>query len=217
MTDVDVYWSFRSPYSYLATPELERLADEFDVAVNLRVVLPIAVRTKETVFDPKNRKPAQYIMLDSARRAEFLGLPLSFPPSPDPVVQDYATFEVAEEQPYIFRLCKLGVEAQRQGKGIEFAARVSRVILGGTKDWDQGDHLKNAAAAAGLDLDLMDRAIADGDHLAEIEQNQKDLDASGHWGVPTMVVRGEPFFGQDRIETLRWRLDKYGLRKPSSN
>ena len=116
-----------------------------------------------------------------------------------------------------FGLCKLGVEAQRQGKGIEFAARVSRVILGGTKDWDKGDHLKNAAAAAGLDLDLMDRAIADGDHLAEIEQNQKDLDASGHWGVPTMVVRGEPFFGQDRIETLRWRLDKYGLRKPSSN
>ena len=217
MTDVDVYWSFRSPYSYLATPELLRLSDDFDVNVNLCVVLPIAVRTKETVFDPENRKPALYIMMDSARRAEFLGLPFSFPPTPDPVVQDYATFEVADEQPYIFRLCKLGVEAQRQGRGVEFAAHVSRVILGGTKDWDKGDHLKNAAAAAGLNLDQMDHAIARGDHLAEIEKNQRDLDASGHWGVPTMVVRGEPFFGQDRIETLRWRLETYGLRKPSAN
>jgi 2-hydroxychromene-2-carboxylate isomerase len=42
--DVDVFWSFRSPYSYLATPRLVRLAAEYDVAVNVRVVLPIAVR-----------------------------------------------------------------------------------------------------------------------------------------------------------------------------
>ncbi|CAA0121204.1 Uncharacterised protein [Halioglobus japonicus] len=31
-----------------------------------------------------------------------------------------------------------------------------------------------------------------------------------------MVVRGEPFFGQDRVETLRWRLDQFGLAKPQA-
>jgi hypothetical protein len=41
---VDVFWSFRSPYSYLATPRLVRLAAEYDVDVNVRAVLPIAVR-----------------------------------------------------------------------------------------------------------------------------------------------------------------------------
>ena len=70
-----------------------------------------------------------------------------------------------------------------------------------------------SAASAGLDLSELDSAIAEGDHLAEIEQNQQALDAAGHWGVPTMVLRGEPFFGQDRIDTLRWRLDQYGLGK----
>ena len=40
----DVFWSFRSPYSYLATPRLVRLVSEYDVEVNVRVVLPIAVR-----------------------------------------------------------------------------------------------------------------------------------------------------------------------------
>ena len=59
----------------------------------------------------------------------------------------------------------------------------------------------------------MENAIADGDHRAEIENNQKMLDDAGHWGVPTLVFEGEPFFGQDRIETLRWRLDQLDLRK----
>lgn len=104
-------------------------------------------------------------------------------------------------------------EAQRRGKGLDLAAAVSPLIMGGTDHWDQGDHLAEAVASAGLDLAELDAAISGGDHLAEIEQNQQTLDAAGHWGVPTMVVRNEPFFGQDRIDTLRWRLDQYGLKK----
>ena len=209
---IDVYWSFRSPYSYLATPGLLQLKEDFDVDVNLRVVLPIAVRSKAALFDPSNMKPVMYILMDSFRRAEFLGLPFAFP-QPDPIVQNRQTFEVAEEQPYIFKLSQLGVEAQRQGKGIEFAANVSHHIWGGTKNWDEADHLSNAAAKAGLDLAAMEKAIADGSHLEEVEANQDALDKAGHWGVPTMVVRGEPFFGQDRIDTLRWRLEKLGVAK----
>lgn len=212
---VEVYWSFRSPYSYLATPELLQLKEDFNVDVNLRVVLPIAVRSKKALFDPSNMKPVMYILMDSARRAEFLGLPLAFP-NPDPVVQNRETFEVAEEQPYILRLSALGVEAQRQGKGMDFAANVSRHVWGGTENWDQGEHLSRAAAEAGLDLSQMEKAIEGGNHLEEVEANQKALDGAGHWGVPTMVVRGEPFFGQDRIDTLRWRLEKLGLGRAKS-
>lgn len=210
---VDVFWSFRSPYSYLATPDLMRLRDDYDVEVKLRVVLPLALRNPDAVFDPSNKKPALYIGLDSRRRAEFLGLPFVFPPKPDPIVQEFPSFKVAEEQPYIYRLSKLGVEAERRGKGIDLAAKVSHLIFSGTEGWDQGDHLENAVAAAGLDLAELEAAIANGNHMEEIERNHEALEAAGHWGVPTMVVRGEPFFGQDRIETLRWRLDQYGLAR----
>ena len=213
MEPVDVYWSFRSPYSYLVTPDLEKLVEDYDVDVKLRVVLPIAVRAKKALFDASNRKPAMYIVMDSLRRAQFLGMPLSFPPKPDPVTQDFETFQVAEDQSRIMRLSKLGVEAQRQGKGLAFAKEVSHIVFGGKDGWDQGDHLSNAAHAAGLDLSNMDQAIEGGDHLEEVERNHEGLEDAGHWGVPTMVVRGEPFFGQDRIDTLRWRLDQYGLRR----
>ena len=54
----------------------------------------------------------------------------------------------------------------------------------------------------------MEKAIAGYDPMEEIEANHAALEEAGHWGVPTMVFEGEPFFGQDRIDTLRWRLDK---------
>lgn len=212
---VDVYWSFRSPYSYLVTPDLLALKADFDVDVQLRVVLPLAMRNPSAVFDPSNRKPARYIMLDWQRRAEFLGMSACWP-NPDPVVQDKETFRIADQQPYIHRLSALGVEARRRGRGIEFAREVSHLLFGGQALWHQGDHLHRAAAVAGLDLDDMERATETGDHLAEVEINHASLDAAGHWGVPTMVLRDEPFFGQDRIDTLRWRLDQLGLGKKAA-
>jgi 2-hydroxychromene-2-carboxylate isomerase len=211
---VDVYWSFRSPYSYLATPDMRRLRDDYAVTVNLRPVLPLAVRSP-SFFSPENARRARYILLDWVRRAEFLGIPHAWP-NPDPVVQDLDTLEIAEHQPYIHRLTRLGVEAQRRGRGIDFAAEVSGVIFGGTKDWHLGSHLADAASRAGLDLDAMDAALAGGDHATEIESNQEALQESGHWGVPTYVFEGEPFFGQDRVDTLRWRLDGHGLRRAAT-
>ena len=135
-------------------------------------------------------------------------------PSPDPIVQDMKTYAIAVEQPYIHRLTRLGVEAQRRGRGIAFAYEVSHLIFGGTRDWHLGDHLAQAAQRAGLELAAMDAAIADpASHIAAIEENQQALTAAGHWGVPTFALEGEPFFGEDRIDTLRWRLGQMGLVK----
>ena len=209
---VDVYWSFRSPYSRLVTADLFPLRDDYNVEVNIRPVLPLAIRFPEALFTSEDRRAPRYIGMDSFRRGEMLGRPIIWP-QPDPVVQDFSTMKIADEQPYIFRLTKLGVEANRRGKGLEYIHNVSELIFGGTRDWDQGDKLKDAAAEAGLDLDDMETAIASRDHMTEIERNQDALDASGHWGVPTMVFRDEPFFGQDRIDTLRWRIDQAGLAR----
>lgn len=213
---IDIFWSFRSPYSYLVTPDLLQLRDDYAVSVSLRPVLPIALRARSTVFDAADKKRPKYIVMDSRRRAAFLGLPFSWP-KPDPVVQDMETYEVPREQPNIWRLSTLGVEAERQNKGIDFAYHVAALLWGGTKDWDKGDHLALAAEQAGLNLTEMESAFAHYDAKAEIEKNHKLLEQSGHWGVPTMVFEGEPFFGQDRIDTLRWRLDEAGLKRSASS
>jgi 2-hydroxychromene-2-carboxylate isomerase len=209
---VDLFWSFRSPYSYLAMPGACKLEQDFDVEVRFRPVLPLAVRDP-AFFSPDNLKRAKYIRIDWPRRAEMLGMPHAWP-SPDPIVQDMQSYKIAAEQPYIHRLTRLGVEAERRGHGIEFAREVSLLIFGGTRDWQLGEHLAQAARRAGPDLAAMDAAIATpAGHDAEIEANQQALAAAGHWGVPTFVFGGEPFFGEDRIDTLRWRLGKSGLQR----
>lgn len=210
-TVVDVFWSFRSPYSYLVTPDLLRLREEFDVTVKLRPVLPIALRAKATIFDARDKKRPRYIVMDAGRRADFLGLPFRWP-SPDPVIQDRETYEVAKDQPLIWRLTGLGIEAERRRKGIDLAYAVAALLWSGARDWDQGDQLSGAVAKAGLDLKDMETALREIDVPAEVEKNHTALEAAGHWGVPTMVFDSEPFFGQDRIETLRWRLEQAGLR-----
>lgn len=209
---VDLFWSFRSPYSYLAVPGAIRLEKDFEVEVRFRPVLPLAVR-EPSFFSPENLKRAKYIQVDFPRRAEMLGFPHAWP-SPDPIVQDMKTYKIAREQPYIYRLTYLGVEAERRGRGLAFAREVSSVIFGGTRDWNTGNHLADAAKRCSLDLASMDAAIADpASHRAAVEENQAALAQAGHWGVPTFAFEGEPFFGEDRIDTLRWRLAKQGLQR----
>lgn len=214
---VDVFWSFRSPYSYLATPRLVQLARDYDLDVNVRVVLPIAVRI-EGFFDRVNPLWPPYLMRDTFRIAQYHGMPYGWP-QPDPIVQDFSTRKVAAEQPYVFRLTRLGVEAARRGRALPFVAEVSRVIFGGdVQGWHEGTHLADAARRADLDLASMDAAItADpASYDATIAQNQQDLETAGHWGVPTMVFEGEPFFGQDRLDLLVWRMEQHGLRRRAS-
>src|SRR5437763_5949169 len=119
----EVFWSFRSPYSYLATPRLVRLAAEYDVDVNVRVVLPLAFRIPG-FFDTVNPLWPPYLLRDTMRIAQYLGVDYGWP-RPDPIVQDYATRQVAAEQPYIHRLTHLGVEAARRGRGVPFVSEVS--------------------------------------------------------------------------------------------
>src|ERR1700730_8707688 len=80
---IEVYWSFRSPYSYIVLPRIRKLRDEFCVIVDLRVVHPAAVRNPAYFarMDPLARP---YFLNDSARVAAFQGMPFRRP-VPDPI------------------------------------------------------------------------------------------------------------------------------------
>jgi len=207
----DVYWSFRSPYSYLATRRYVALTEQYDLKINQRFVYPLAIREPD-FFEKNHPNWLGYTFRDMFRVAQHMGIPMA-PPNPDPIVQDIATRKIAADQPYIFELTRMGQAASRRGKGLEFANQVSQMIWGGTAGWNEGDHLAKAAERAGLDFaELKAEAEAQPEELdAEIADNQAALEAAGHWGVPTLVFDGEPFFGQDRIELAVWRMKQKGL------
>ncbi len=207
----DLYFSFRSPYSYLAIGRYRAMMQEFDLDIALRPVYPLAVRQPD-FFERNHPNWLGYTMRDMFRVAQFHGIPFG-PPMPDPIVQDVQTRQISVHQPFIQRITRLGQAAARAGKGIAFAHEAAQLIWGGAKDWHEGEHLSGAAARAGLDLAELDaHARSDADALdLEIAANQAELEAAGHWGVPTLIFDGEPFFGQDRIEMARWRMEQKGL------
>ena len=211
---VDLFFSFRSPYSYLALPKVLKLVADYDVTVNLRPVYPLAMRVPG-FFKRTNPQFLGYVALDSRRVAEHANIAFRHP-RPDPIVQDRTTLEVAGHQPYIHRLTRLGAMAQLEGRALAFADAISRVLWDGSvQGWNEGDHLANGAAKAGFDLAAMDAAItADPDRYQKvISGNESDHATSGHWGVPTFLFEREPFFGQDRIDLLIWRMQGKGLTR----
>ncbi len=210
----DLFFSFRSPYSYLAVGRYRRMAEEYDLDISLRTVWPIAIRDPDILFTGSPAAP-RYILMDSFRVAQMLGIPFRWP-RPDPVVQDLSTREISKDQPFIYRIVRLGQTAARRGRGLEFADEASKLIFSGeVEGWHEGDHLKGAAERAGLDFaELEAEAKEDAEALdAEVAENQNALEAAGHWGVPTLVFESEPFFGQDRIELALWRMKQRGLTK----
>lgn len=207
----DLFFSFRSPYSYLAVGRYRAMAEAYDLAITLRPVYPLAIRQPD-FFERNHPNWLGYTLRDVVRVAQFEGIPFGAP-RPDPIVQDLMTRTIAAEQPYIRRITRLGQAAARRGQGLAFGHEAAQLIWGGAEGWHEGEHLSGAAARAGLDLVELDaEAAAEAEALdAEIAANQAALEAAGHWGVPTLVFEGEPFFGQDRIAMAQWRMEQTGL------
>lgn len=209
---LDLYWSFRSPYSYIVLPRVLELRRAYDVRVEFRVVHPAAIRNPAYFarMDPLARP---YFLRDSARCAAFQGMPFRRP-VPDPIAQDPVTLAIAADQPLAHWLGRLGIAATDRGRGIEFAAEVAKLLWDGSvTGWDDGQHMAEATRRAGLDLSELEAAVAghEDEHEERLDANDRALRAAGHWGVPTIVVDGEPFFGQDRFDLVLWRLKQRGL------
>lgn len=206
----DMYYSIRSPYSFLAIQLLEQLLPQQDaeIVINLRPVLPIAARMPE-LFKRANPMALPYLEHDCRRAAEKLGIEFRIWPQPDPIVQNMETLEIAQDQPHVRPLTRRMQYACEQGKGYAYVLALATLLWDGNTDgWEQGDHLQSVAETVGLDHAAMESAIAEDAAMydAAIDANQQSLAAAGHWGVPTMVYSGEPFFGHDRVETLLWRI-----------
>jgi 2-hydroxychromene-2-carboxylate isomerase len=225
---VDVFYSMRSPYSYLVLQRIIYLNSNYNVDVNVRVIFPVAVRSPGSLFTPQ--EPGKVsgrwykwadAVFDTDRVGKFQGVPFRFA-TPDPIKQDtyppgQATMVIApiEEQPYITWLTRLGSAAELAGKSKEYVLAVSPLIWGGSAPIGEWPKMVPEAFERGTGLDY-DKTIKDirknpEKYDAVWEQNQKGQLATGHGGVPNMVFRGEPFFGQDRFDVLFWRLEQNGL------
>ena len=215
MFSVDLYFSFRSPYSYFILPRVLELRDVYGVNIKFKLVYPLAIREPHffqgknafTYFIPK--------IFDYFSQAKKLGMKFKAP-KPDPINQNILTGKISNNQPLIFDLCHLGQSMCNKNLGIEFAYEISNSIFGGKKDWHKDNHLFSICAKLGVDLEEIRNfsKINEKEIIKEIENNQNEQLSIGHHGVPLTVYKDMFFFGQDRFNELIDELKKDGLNYP---
>ena len=211
---IDLYFSYRSPYSFLILPRMLELKEKYEIDINFKVVYPLAIRKPE-FFDKKGLPYFLSLSIDANKKARKLNMSFTTKLKPDPIVQNTMTGKIAKNQPYIFDICHLGQMAEIKGVGIEFAFEVSSLIFGGVENWNSDDNLSNAAKKVGLDLiQLRESVTVHEDKIIEqIKQNQVDQLNAGHHGVPLTVIGDKYFFGQDQFEKIMETLKENGLKE----
>ena len=191
---VDFFFSFRSPYSYLAGPSAFALPERFDIDLHFRGVIPMVMRGQSVP-----REKGLHTLRDVAREADRLGM--AFGRIHDPLGQGAIRCLIVSE---------LAVD---EGREREFVLAASLAIWGEAVDVSTDDGLRGVCERAGLSWADCRRALDDPAMMARVEANTKALGELGHWGVPVFVLRGELFWGQDRIEDLETALTDAGLAR----
>jgi 2-hydroxychromene-2-carboxylate isomerase len=194
---VDFFFSFRSPYSYLAAPRAFALADAYDVTVAFHGVVPMAMRGQSV---PRAKR--LHTLRDVRREAARLGMPFGHIHDP---IGDGA-----------MRCLLVGEHAVDLGREREFVLAASRAIWAEAVDMSRDEGLRAVCERAGLEWRGC-RAALDHPGLRErVEADTAALSELGQWGVPVLVFQGEPFWGQDRIEFVELALREAGLERARS-
>lgn len=185
---LELFYSFRSPYSQLCLQRLFDVADAFDLDVVLHPVLPMVMRGM-AVPGPKLR----YIACDAAREAESHGVP--FGNVADPlgagVERCHAVFPYAESE----------------NRGREFLLNAGALIWGGAVDVATDKGLRKLTGKTGLFWPDVVGALESDDWRETARANSEYMLSLGSWGVPTMCVGDYVVWGQDRVWLLARHLE----------
>ncbi|MEO1036792.1 MAG: DsbA family protein [Pseudomonadota bacterium] len=182
VADIEFFFSFRSPFSYLAAATTFALAKAGTLNVQFRPVLPMVKRGQPLPTIKRN-----YIVADANREARRLGVPFGRVADPLDAVED------------LIRVAKL---AEREGRTADYVLAVGEACWARGIDLARSENLVTAAAEAGLRPRAVERALGDDTPLAEAAQNMQHLNAAGLWGVPSFRIGTRAFFGQDRLALM---------------
>lgn len=180
---VEFFFSFRSPYSYLAAPRAFALAERYAIEISFRGVMPMAMRGQSVPLAKR-----LHTLRDTKREADRLGM--AFGRIHDPIGDGAVRCLVVSEH------------AKDVGLVAEFVLAASAAIWSQAADVSTDAALRAICEQAGLHWDACASALVDPQMRARVDANTQRLLDLGHWGVPVFKLGDELFWGQDRIEDL---------------
>jgi 2-hydroxychromene-2-carboxylate isomerase len=187
---IDFYFDFSSPYGYLAAMRIDDLAARHGRKVRWVPYLMGAVM-KRTGAQPLVARDlvGDYARLDLPRSARFYGVPFALP-SPFPV----ATPAAARAYWWLH-----GQDAER-AKAL--AKALYRAYFVDGRNIGEADVVLAVADETGADTNAVQAALEDDAVKALVRRVTDEAIAKGVFGSPFLVVDGEPFWGNDRLDQV---------------
>lgn len=188
----ELWFSFRSPYSYLALEQIETVLAPYKIPLVLRQVQPLVARGAQM---PNVKR--MYIVRDAKREADRLGI--AFGELCDPLgkgvdhclaIQHWANQRGAAE-------------------GLAFARSAMRGAWSEARDLAEYVDLKLIVERAGLSWEEARAALEDPAAAKVAAQNAADMAVIGLWGVPSFRCGDFTAWGQDRLPLLADRLRRH--------
>lgn len=195
---VDYFFSFRSPYSYIALKRVADLAASCGAQLRLRYILPMVMRGLPVPLEKR-----LYIMRDCKREADMVGM--DFGKAVDPVGAG-----VERALAVLHRIV-----GKRDGAlAVAFAHSAIKGAFADGIELASDEGLATVARRAGVSDEDVRAALANESWRATAEENRLALFAAGLWGAPTFRVDEQPaHWGQDRIWALEEDLAAFAAGK----
>ena len=186
---IDFYFDFSSPYGYLASTQIDALAQRHGREVAWHPFLLGAV-FKVTGQKPLVEQPLRgaYHERDFARSARLLGVPFRLP-------EKFPFFGLAASRAFYW--LGGGDKAKQLAKSVYHAA------------FGEGRDVASIPAVAALAKSLGIEGLEQGVELPETKERLRLVTdqaiAAGIFGSPFFIVDGEAFWGHDRLAQVdRW-------------
>jgi 2-hydroxychromene-2-carboxylate isomerase len=193
---VEFFYGIGSRYSYLAASQMERLERDAGATVRWRPLYS-SVLMERRGMDPFRGAPTSgqyephYRTRDVTRWANYYGIPFH-DPEREPL--DWGRFALA------------AVAADRLGAVVPVTKALFDAVFGaGVAPKDDTD-LARIATQCGLDEREFRHLLDDPKTQTRHDRTIEDAIAAGVFGVPSFVVEGELFWGNDRLALLRHHL-----------
>lgn len=190
----EMWFSFRSPYSYIALEQIETLLAPYKVPLVLRPVAPMVTRG---IPLPGVKK--MYIARDAKREADRLGIDFGEICDPLGTGVDHC-------------LAIVHWALQRSpADGMAFARSALRGAFAEARDLAEYVDLRAVVERAGLPWEEARAQLDKPDGAKAAAANVADMNVIALWGVPSFRIGDFVAWGQDRLPLLADRLRRDAL------
>lgn len=191
MKQVEFFFDFGSPASYLAWTQMPRIARETGAALVCRPMLLGGV-FKATGNASPVTVPAKgrWMMGDLARWAQRWGVPFAFNPA----------FPI---NTLTLMRGAVGLQQREPARLAAYGDAVFAALWRDRRNLGDAAVLAQVLAEAGFDAAAFEAMVADPAVKAALIANTEEAVARGVFGAPTCFVGEQMFFGQDRLDFVR--------------